>query len=151
MNVKLTLTGYEEIDSVLRGLPNLYNHRILQAAHTEAAKPMVEKMKQLAPRRTGRLAKSPGVVKPAFTRSTTIGEIFVGPKRGRFGGATAHFTEFGTDGRLNKSSAYRGRVAKKPWVEPSFQQTHNQVIGRIQVSLGQKTFAFMKRFIKKNG
>lgn len=151
MNIKLTLTGLREIDEVLIGLKPQFNHRILQAAHAEAAKPMVEKERQLAPVDTGKLAKSPGVVKPSFSKAQTLGEVIVGPRRGRFGGNVGHLMEFGTKPRVNKSGAYRGYVSPEPFVKPTFEQTHNTVLGRIQLALAQKTLAFMKRIIRKNG
>jgi len=151
MKIKLTLTGEREIDSVLQGLKPLYNHRILQAAHADAAKPMIDRIKQLAPSKSGKTVKSIGVTKPSMSRSSMIGEVIVGPRRGRFGGRVAHLLEFGTNPRVNKSGAYRGYVSKTPFVEPGFVQTNSQVIERIRVALAQKTLAFMKRIIKKNG
>lgn len=151
MNVSLSVTGAEEIDAVLRGLPLLYTHRVLQAAHADAAKPMIERERSLAPRRSGRLAKSVGSTKPAFSKASIIGEVLVGPKRGRFGGNHGHFPEFGTKPRVTRSGAYRGIMPTKPYARPAFEQTNRQVINGISLSLGKKTLAFMRRIIKKNG
>lgn len=149
MNVKLSITGLKEIDDVLKGLPLQLSHKVLQAAHTDAAKPMVEREKLIAPEGpTGKLIDSIGVVKPPFAKSTTIGEVIIGPRRGRFGGNVGHLVEFGTRKRQIKSGANRGRMPKKPFAEPAFIQTNEQVLSRIQLSLGKKLYAFMKKTIK---
>jgi HK97 gp10 family phage protein len=148
MNVILSVTGYEQIDAVLRGLHLLYSHKVLQAAHAEAAKPLVEKQHRLAPvGKTGRLADSIGTVKPSIRRVSVVGEVIVGPRRGRFGGHHAHFNEFGTRQR-NFDGANRGVMPAKPFLRPAFEQTNAQVVSRISLSLGQKTYAFMRRTIK---
>lgn len=148
MDVKLSVTGVEEIDAVLRGLPNQFNHRVMQAAHAEAAKPMVYKIHLLAPvGETGRLADSIGIVKTPYGRAAVIGEIQVGPRRGRFGGSKAHLSEFGT-GPREYNGANRGVMPKRPFVEPAFEATNKEVLDRISLSLAQKTYAFMKRTIK---
>ena len=148
MDVRLSLTGVEQIDAVLRGLPNQFNHSVMQAEHAEAAKPMVYKMHLLSPvGETGRLADSIGTVKTPFGRAAVIGEIQVGPRRGRFGGSKAHLLEFGTGPRQH-NGANRGSMKKQPFVEPAFEQTNAEVIDRISLSLAQKTYAFMKRTIK---
>lgn len=148
MKVALSITGLQEIDAVLRGLPLLYTHKVLQAAHADAAKPMVEREHRLAPvGNTGRLADSIGIVKPSFSRSSVLGEIIVGPRRGRFGGQHGHFPEFGTKPRSYKG-ANRGVMPIKKYAEPAFDQTNDQVLDRIKLSLGQKTYTFMKRIIR---
>lgn len=149
--ITFKLTGEKEIDQVLQGLKVQYSHRILQAAHAEAAKPMVSRIKELAPKRSGKTQESIGVVKPTLRNANEIGQVIVGPRRGKFGGRVAHLHEFGTRPRFNKVGAYRGYVARKPFVEPGFEQTNKQVIDRIQVALAQKTYSFMKRAIKKYG
>jgi hypothetical protein len=148
MKVALSITGLQEIDAVLRGLPLLYTHKVLQAAHADAAKPMVEREHRLAPvGNTGRLADSIGIVKPSFSKSGVLGEVIVGPRRGRFGGQHAHFPEFGTKPRAYKG-ANRGVMPINKYAEPAFEQTDDTVLGRIKLSLGQKTYAFMRRIIK---
>lgn len=148
MNVQLSITGLKEIDDVFRGFPGVYNHRILQAAHAEAAKPLIYKEHLLAPvGKTGKLADSIGVIKMPFTKAASIGEVQVGPRRGRFGGSAAHLIEFGTKMR-NFNGANRGRVTAKPFIEQAFDATYQQVIDGISLALAQKGYAFMKRIIK---
>src|SRR5688572_19313902 len=69
MTVKFRTTGHEAIDRVLRGLPLQLHDRVLQQAHTAAAKPLVDKEKLTAPEGpTGNLVDSIGIVK-ASSRS----------------------------------------------------------------------------------
>jgi hypothetical protein len=150
-DIKLSLTGYEEIDSVLRGLPKLYTHRVMQAAHAEAAKPMLYKEHLLTPvGKTGKLAESEGIVKTPFSKAAVIGEIQLGPRRGRFGGSHGHLVEFGT-GPRSFNGANRGVMPRKPYAKPAFEQTNDEVKSRISKAVGQKTADFMRRMIKNNG
>ncbi len=147
--MKISLTGYKEIDDVLKGLPNQFNHRVMQAAHAEAAKPMIARIHLLAPvGNTGHLADSVGAVKLPFSKAAVIGEVQVGPRRGRYKGNAGHLVEFGTKKRSYKG-ANRGIMPKHPFVEPGFLATQNQTIELINISLAQKTNAFIKRTLKK--
>lgn len=150
MNTKITLTGVKEIDDVLRGLPLQINHRVLQAANAEAAKPLVDRAKTLSPNgKTLNLEKSIGVLKSSFSSAQTLGEIQVGPRRGGANkGHTAHLVEYGTKPRYNKAGAFRGQMKAKPFMQPAFEQTKFTVLGRISDSIGKKLYAFMKRTIK---
>jgi hypothetical protein len=147
----ISISGGKEIEAVLIGMPALFTHRVLQAAHADAAKPVVIKEHLLAPvGRTGKLADSIGIIKVPFSRATVIGEVNVGPRRGRFGGHAAHLVEFGTQKRSFRG-ANRGIMPKKPFAEPAFQQTQAEVQSRIAVALARKTLAFMRRTIKNYG
>lgn len=149
MKVAISFTGVKEIDDVLKGLPLELSHKVLQGAHADAARPMVEKEKLLAPEGpTGKLIDSIGIIKPPFSRSTTIGEVIIGPRRGRFGGNVGHLVEFGTRKRELKSGANRGVMPKKPFVEPAFLQTNEQVLSRIELALAKRLYSFMKKTIK---
>lgn len=148
MDLKISVTGVEDIDAVLRGLPAQLNHRVLQAAHADAATPMVNRMHLLAPvGETGKTADSIGIIKTPFAKAAVIGEITVGPRRGRFGGSKAHFSEFGTVPRFYRGAS-RGQMRIRKFVEPAFNQTNQTVLNRIAVSLGTKTYQFMKRTIR---
>jgi hypothetical protein len=151
MNVKLSVTGNVEIDNVLRGLQQVFSHKVMQAAHAEAAKPLVAKLHLLSPvGRTGKLADSQGIIKLPFTRAASLGEIHVGPRRGRFGGSHAHLIEFGTTKR-NFNGANRGSIQKKQFVKPAFDETVPVVLESISLALAQKTAGFIRRQLKKNG
>lgn len=148
MDAKLSLIGLKQIDDALAGFPAEFSHRILQAAHAEAAKILVSKEHLLAPvGRTGKLADSIGIIKTPFARAAVIGEVQVGPRRGRFGGSHAHLVEFGTKKRYF-NGANRGSMPKHPFVEPAFDQTQDQVIGSISVALSQKAYSYLTRKLK---
>ena len=157
MDVKLSLTGAKEIDNALRGLPSQFSHKILQAAHAEAAKPFLIRAHLLAPvGRTGGLAESIGVVRTPFAKSNVIGEVTAGPRRGRFKGHAAHLIEFGTRDRRTKKKHWkfgyeRGRVKPKPFIAPAFESTKGEVEKGISNALAIRTNQYIKRFIKKYG
>jgi len=144
--------GLKEVQKVLAGLPAQLNHRIVQAANAEAAKPLVERAKLLAPEGpTGRLVDSIGVVKLSLKKSSEIGEVNAGPRRGRFGGSHAHMVERGTVQRKNAKGANRGIMPVQKFMEPAFSATKDLVLSRINDALGSKLFQFMKRTIKSGG
>lgn len=152
MDVRLRLTGHKEIDRVLRELPLQVNHRVLQAAHTSAAKSLVTAEKLSAPEGpTGNLIDSIGVVKTPIRRANAIGEIHVGPRRGRYKGHASHLVEYGTAPRRNKRGAYRGQMKAKPFARPSWERTKNKVRESINDHLGRHLYNFMRRTIKKYG
>ena len=157
MEFKLSVTGNVEIDNFLKGLPAQYSHRILQAAHAEAAKPLVYKEHLLAPvGRTGHLADSIGVIKTPFKSSSVVGEVQVGPRRGRYKGNAGHLVEFGTVKRktIKRHPIFgynRGVMPAKPFAKPAFDQTNAQVLGSIKNTLSIKTVQYAKRTLKKYG
>ena len=162
-DLKLSISGNKDIDAVLAGLPKQLSHRVLQAAHADAAKPLVTKAKLTAPEGpTGNLVDSIGVQRSRYNLvakgTANIGEVNVGPRRGRYKGYAGHLVEFGTKARVTKGkgkkrrgmkSSFRGIMPKKPFMEPSFIATRSQVINNIAESIGKKLNAFMKRTIKK--
>ncbi len=144
MDLKLSVTGVEGVDGFFKILPQAFSHSVMQAAHAEAVRPMINRQHLLAPvGETGKTADSIGVIKTPFARAGVIGEIQEGPRRGRFGGNKAHFTEFGFKTR----SKGKGKtfVPPKKWVEPGFDQTRNQVMAAIPTLLSIKLYQFIKR------
>jgi hypothetical protein len=151
VDVRLKLTGHEDVDKVLRGLPLEVNHKVLQAAHTSAAKVLVDAEKLSAPEGpTGNLVDSIGVIKTPMGKAGALGEINVGPRRGRYKGYAAHLVEYGTKKR-NYKGANRGVMPKKPFALPSWIKTKDKVQGSIADHLGRHLFNFMKRTIRKYG
>lgn len=151
MDVRLRLTGDKDIDRVLRGLPLQVNHRVLQSAHTSAAKALVDTEKLSAPEGpTGGLIDSIGVIKTPLGKSGALGEINVGPRRGRYKGYAAHLVEYGTKPRSYKG-ANRGVMPKRPFALPSWMKTKDKVEDAIAIQLGRTLLRFMKRTIKKYG
>ncbi len=148
--INISLSGDREIDAVLRGMPLQLTHSVLQAANAEAAKPLVDKAKALSPEGpTGRLIDSIGVVKQSIKKAGELGEVGVGPRRGRFGGSHAHLVERGTKVRRNEKGANRGYMPKHPFMEPAFKATYGVVLGRINDLISKKLVSFAKRTIKK--
>lgn len=148
----MTVTGYKEIDAVLAGLDKQINHRVMQAANAEAAKVLVQKEHLLSPvGETGGLAESHGIVKPSVSRAGSIGEILVGPRRGKYKGHAAHLVEFGTKNRKNKSGANRGQVTATHYLERAYNSTIGTVQSKIAQFVGAKLYSFMRRTIKNAG
>jgi hypothetical protein len=50
--------------------------------------------------------------------------------------------------RRNKSGANRGKMSKKPFMQPAFQATKEIIEKRIAESIGRKLYSFMKRILK---
>jgi hypothetical protein len=152
--MELVLTGYKEIDQVLRGLPLQLNHKIVGAAIAESSKPLVSVARQLAPKDTDKLANSIGSVKTPIGSATNLGEVKVGPRL-RKGGYTGHWNEYGTKPRYTKGKgkyrkgAYRGKMTAKPFMLPAYMQTKDIVLAGIREQIGVKLYAFMRRTIKK--
>lgn len=148
----MRLTGAKEIDQVLAGLPLQVADKVLQNSFSDAAKPLVQAAKSLAPKgKTGNLTESIGVTKePAKTLvNRAVGQIQVGPRRkGKYKGFAGHLNEFGTTARETKSGANRGRMTPHKFMEPAFNQTKGALESRINDSIGRKLSAFMKRIIK---
>lgn len=154
----VTYTGAKEIDDVLRGLPDVLTHRVLQAAFTDAAQPLVLYSKALAPRRnTGNLKESIGITKTALGKADSLGEILVGPRRGRYKGNVGPIIERGTVARTLKGNGQyragtnRGAVTAHPFMEPAFDNTIDVVKQNSAEAIGRKLFQFMSRTIKKYG
>jgi hypothetical protein len=150
MDVKIRVTGVKEIDAVLKGLPLQVNHKVMQQAHTSASKVLVDTAKLTAPEGpTGKLIDSIGVFKPSYAKSSELGLIHVGPRRGRYKGNVAHLVEYGTKPRKLKSNgANRGVMPKKPFMAPSWERTKDNVVSSINKFLGTALWRFMKRTLR---
>lgn len=146
----IKMTGFAEIDRVIKQLPHQLTHPLLQQIHYRAVQPYVKAAYFAAPLRTGRTAESIGVIRRARSRGT-LGLIEAGPRRGgRYKGHYAHFSEFGTKKREYKG-ANRGRMPRKPFLEPAWDRTSQQVLGGIREATGRVIYNFMRRTIKKYG
>ncbi len=151
MSVSISITGIAEIDKVLKGLPDQMTHTVLSQAHTAASKVLVERAKLLAPEGpSGHLVDSIGTEKESFKKANSLGEVQTGPRRSRrHKGHVGHLVEYGTTVRANRSGANRGSMTKKPFMEPAFNQTKNQIEASIAENIGKKLYAFMNKTIKK--
>jgi hypothetical protein len=150
VDVKLGISGAKEIDDVLHGLPQQITHKIIQDANAEASKSLVDTAKLSAPEGpTGNLIDSIGIVKASFARSNELGEIQIGPRRGRYKGHHGHLVEFGTLPRTNKSGANRGQMTPKPFMEPAWLRRKNDVLSVINKRIGVHLWKYMERTLKK--
>lgn len=160
MNVKLSISGVEEIDRVLRGLPLQVSHKILGQAHAEAAKPIIPAAQSKIKDKTGNLRASIGTEKIALKKATAVGMVYVGPRRKRgYKGFHGHLVEFGHKTN-KKDSAFlkrkRNTPAKEfvkpyPFMEPAFHSTKNEVTNNIKDSVGRKLRNFMRTTLRKSG
>lgn len=158
MDLRLVLTGHKEIDRTLRSLPDAVKHSVQQQAHVDAAKPLIEKEKLLAPEGpTGNLVDSIGAVKIPLRRASFVGEVHVGPRvRRPYRGFHGHLVEFGTRERELKgrgkypAGTKRGVMTAKPFVRPALAQTQETVLARIQNSTAKKLVAKMRRELRGN-
>lgn len=152
MDVKMRFTGVKEIDQVLKGLSKQVNHKLLQQAHTQASKVLVERAKLLAPEGpTGNLVDSIGTVREGLAKAKELGLVQSGPRRrrGRYKGYAGHLVEYGTRPRRLKNGASRGIMPRKPFMEPAWIQTKDRVVGSINGYLGKALLNFMKRTIRR--
>jgi hypothetical protein len=157
MSVNLSVTGLKEIDDLLKGLPRQLQHRVLQAAHADAAKPLINSVESKVPVKTGNLRRSIGAIKPSIHKTTEIGLIKIGPRRGGNNkGYHGHLIEYGhkivRKKRVLGLFSYKktlGFVKGKPFMQPAFNATKGIIEDRIADSIGKKLISFMKRTIKK--
>lgn len=141
----MSVTGFKEIDSVLKGLPNQLQDRVLKTAHADAAKPLIEAAKRIVPvGKTGNLKDSIGVERIALKKTNVVGLVQVGPRRRRGKkGFHGHLIEYG------KTNRDGSKTKPQPFMEPAFNQTKAQVETQIAISVGKKLNQFMKRQLKK--
>ena len=150
--IHLSLTGVREIDAYLKGLPLVFQDKIMVQAHKEAAEPLVRAAQAFVKVKTRNLERSIGAVglgSFSMKRTDQIGVVTVGPRRkGGFKGFHGHLVEFGTKPRYTKTGKYTGVMPKLPFMEPAFKATAKIVEGRIADSLGRKITAFTKKILK---
>ncbi len=145
----ISITGDKNIDAILRNLPPALSHKALGSVHYNAAKPLVEKEKQLAPKKTGILEKSIGAYRSSYKNATAVGEVRVGPRRrGGYKGYHGHLVEFGTDSRYTRDGSYRGVMPATPFAKPAFDQTKSQIERLIVTDMSRIVLGVMKRHYK---
>lgn len=139
---KLALLGDKEIQAVLKELPQALADKAIGTANMNAAKPLVEKEKQLAPDDTGALVDSIGAYR-APKKAQRLGLVVAGAqRRGKYKGFHAHLVEFGTRERK------RGRMPKQPFAKPAFDATQTKVQGLIHTELSKIVQRVMKKHLK---
>jgi hypothetical protein len=147
MDVSVQLTGFKEVDSVLRMLPKEMNHRVLQNANADAAQVLVRHAQSLAPVRSGNLERSIGIVKPTLKNVSELGEVIAGPRRrGIYRGFHAHLIEYGKKNRGNK-----GSTTPKPFMKPAFDSQRNTMFNKINEYIGKRVVLVMRKYVKSGG
>lgn len=130
--------------------------KTMQSAGMGASKVLIDRAKALAPSKSGDLRQSIGAYRGSFnqvqSQQREVGQIKVGPRRGRYKGYAAHLMEFGTKNRFSKSMrgkgtapSFKGRVTPHPFMEPAFNETKSQVIASYNQFLGKRIVGVMKR------
>ena len=147
--ITVQIIGADKVQKVFARLPIELDHKLIGAANYAAAKPLVEKEKLLAPEGpTGNLVDSIGATRVAFKKANQLGEVRVGPRRnGGYKGFAGHLVEFGTRPRRTRKGANRGIMPKKPFAEPAFRATKNQVEALIQPNLSKSTVRLIKKLL----
>lgn len=149
MSQGVVITGYDEIDKLLKQLPSQLQHKILSEAHAEAARPLVDRAQSKAPEKTGNLSRSIGVKKFNVQKVAQIGLVQVGPLRG--GGRKGyhgHLIEYG-HAIVTRSGQLKGFVKERPFMGPAYNETKDIVERNIAANIGKRLLSFMKRTIKK--
>lgn len=141
MSIKISITGLKEIDNVVKGLPLLFQDRVLKNAHADAAKVGVQAAKAIVPVKKGTLKNSIGIERVSIKRTDQIGLVQYGPKR-KQKGFHGHLIEYG------KTNRDGSKTPPNPFMETSYNQTKHQIEANIAQSLGRKVAAFMRRTIK---
>lgn len=143
--MKPEVQGADKLQRIFRRMPELFTDNKLRAVHRRAVTPLISRIHRLTPvGKTGNLADSVGTENV----KTDLGGIHVGYRRkGGFKGFAGHLIEFGTKPRFTKKSfAYRGQMKANPVVEPSFDQTADQV----EKNIVKEEAAEVTKFLKRN-
>jgi len=151
MKTGIELVGDKELRAALKNMPEAFSDRVIGQGYMRAAKPLIEKEKELAPKgKTKNLVKSIGAYRATKSSRQSIGEVRAGPRRkGGFKGFSGHLNEFGTKARRNKKGANRGRMPMHPFVAPAFRATKDQVLERFKPEMRQSFVRNMKRFLRQ--
>ena len=149
MGKNLSFTGIEELGEVLAGLAGdkKLSNKVVRGILSKAAKPIVQKAQELAPKEDGDLQKAIGTI-PG--RGQGKGEqVYIGPRRGgRFKGYAGHLVEYGTAPHVIRAKAAGGQLhlrgnvfveevhhpgaAAKPFMRPAYDTKKDEAIGIIK-------------------
>jgi len=145
----LSFVGIEELSQVLDALSGdkKLSNKVVRGILNKAAKPIIQRAKELAPKEDGDLQKSIGTI-PG--RGQGKGEqVYVGPRRGgRFKGYAGHLVEYGTAPHIIRAKAAGGQLhlrgnvfveevhhpgaTAKPYMRPAFDNKKDEAIGIIK-------------------
>lgn len=169
--MKLSLVGVEQVKELLNGLPLSVQHRVMLGVHHQAAKPLVEDIRQHTPvsRKSRNLRGkriTPGGLKKSIgsaslgspKRTGEIGAVMVGARvRSGYRGYHAHLVEFGTKPRnpggwyAKFRGAHKTVMPKQPFIEPSFNRTKGRVAANMQQAIVDKMYSYLRRQAKTQG
>ena len=144
----LKLTGFKEMDLVLRQLPNRTAKNVADRAIKQALAPVASAANGMLPK-----GMPPVIVKKQLnknqakqfrgTEGETVRVMFVGSPSPR-----AHLEEFGTGPRFHKSGKYVGIMRARPFMRPAWDATKQQVLDRLRVDLGREIEKAVGRRVK---
>lgn len=166
MKITFDVKGLKELEQTLMALPQAVGQNTARAAMRQAAKPMAERARDLAPERSGQLKKSIRIgtklngrqvklLKELSPEQRSAVELYLGPSyakgdKGRHG----HLVEFGTRPRKNggkfKGTMHPG-TAPRPFLRPAFDAEGEATINRVGPILFKAIQRAMKREAKKAG
>jgi HK97 gp10 family phage protein len=134
----LKLTGFKEMDAVLRSLPTSTAKRVADRAMKAAMEPVAAAANGMRPK-----GKTAVIVNKKLNKnqsrefrgkeSETVRVMFVGSPSPR-----AHLEEFGTGPRFHKSGKYVGIMRARPFMRPAWDATRQQVLDRLAADLGRE-------------
>jgi HK97 gp10 family phage protein len=145
----LSFTGISDLNEVLNALAGdkKLSNKVVRGILNKAAKPIIQKAQELAPKEDGDLQKSIGAI-PG--RGQGKGEqVYIGPRRGgRFKGYAGHLVEYGTAPHIIRAKAAGGQLhlrgnvfveevhhpgaTAKPFMRPAFDSMKGEAIDIIK-------------------
>ena len=129
MELNIDTYNLKVLENFFKDLSLVNQRKVFLAAFKKAAKPLIMAVKIGVPvGKTGVLRRSVGAI--AIPREIAI---IVGTRLGgRIKGWYGHFMENGTMERWRKSGASTGRIIAKPFFEPAFDRTEQQMYNSIE-------------------
>lgn len=160
-NFRFAVEGFEDIEKVLHALGKNLGAQVLTQVLRNAAKPLIQEAKRLAPVDDGGLKKSIGALRAKETSISGFDGpqftgIFIGPRRGFYEGHHAHLVEFGTGPRkLDKPATIKignrwvtithtGSMPAKPFMRPAY----DAKIGEVQKEVAKRLFDVLESDFK---
>lgn len=154
----VVVTGFKEVDELLKRLPKELNHKVVGSAIFQSTKPLVSSAKARVKNKTGNLKESIGAVRQSIKRATEIGEVRVGPRiGGRYKGYHGHLVEYGAKDRppggwyARFANAHNTTSKPHPFLKPAFEATKGEVMGQINNNIAISLRNSMRRLLKKQG
>lgn len=147
----LKLTGFREMDLVLRQLPTATAKRVADRAMKKALAPVASAANGMLPKGMPpvivdkRLNKSQAG-KFRAEQSDEVRVMFVGSPS-----PAAHLEEFGTGPRQHKSGKSTGMMRARPFMRPAWDRTRDQVLELLGVELGREIEKAVGRLARKAG